>query len=93
MGTEHARLRRPAVTALGGSAIAVASLVSSGWGDALIVQAVTVLAAIGYYLLGGRDSDFGAMIGSQTDERQATIGCGRGPWPDALWEPSGWRVS
>jgi hypothetical protein len=49
----------------GGSAIAVASLVSSGWGAALAVQAATILATIGYYVHGGRDSDFGATIGSQ----------------------------
>ena len=74
MTIEHARLRRPVVTALGGSAIAVDALINSGWTNALAVEAVTVVATIGYYFLGGRDTDFGAMIGSQTDERQASIG-------------------
>ena len=71
---KHPRLRRPAVTAIGGSAIAVAALINSGWRSAFVVEAVTVAAAFGYYVLGGRDSHFGAVIGSHTDERQESIG-------------------
>jgi hypothetical protein len=71
---KNPRLRRPAVTAIGGSAIAVAALISSGWQGALVVETVTVAAAFGYYVLGGRDSDFGAVMGSHTDERQSNIG-------------------
>jgi hypothetical protein len=37
------------------------------------VEAVTVAAAIGYYVLGGRGSDLGAIVGHQADERQASI--------------------
>ena len=73
MRTRRQRLLRPAGAAIGGSAIALASLISSGWRSALIVEAVTVAAAFGYYLLGARDTDFGAVVGSQTDERQAGI--------------------
>jgi hypothetical protein len=56
-----------------GTAIAIGSLVSSGWTAALAVEAATVFAMIGYYLLGGRDNDIGAIIGQRHDERQVTI--------------------
>jgi hypothetical protein len=59
--------------AVGGSLIAFASLLGSGWVAAISVEVVTVLATLGYYWLGGRDSDLGAMFGSRTDERQASI--------------------
>ena len=73
MRTRHARLRVPAVMAVGGSAIALASLVSSGWSAAIGVEVVTVAATFGYYVLGGRDSDVGAVFGARPDERQASI--------------------
>ncbi|MGH9028037.1 MAG: hypothetical protein ACRDV4_00235 [Acidimicrobiales bacterium] len=68
------RFLTPVVMMTGGSAIAVGSLVGSGWGAAAAVEVVTIAAAIGYYALGGRDSDIGAISGSRLDERQATIG-------------------
>ena len=37
------------------------------------VEAVTIAAAIGYYVLGGRGSDLGAIIGRRADERQESI--------------------
>jgi hypothetical protein len=73
MRTRQPRLRVPAVMAVGGSAIALASLVGSGWAAALLVELFTVAATIGYYVLGGRDTDLGAVFGSRPDERQATI--------------------
>jgi hypothetical protein len=69
----HVRLRVPSVMAVGGSIIALASLIGNGWKDAAGVEVVTVLATIGYYVLGGRDSDAGAMVGSRPDERQVSI--------------------
>jgi hypothetical protein len=71
---KHPRLRVPGVMAIGGSAIAIASWVSSGWEAALVVELFTVAATIGYYVLGGRDSDAGALFGSRPDERQANVG-------------------
>ena len=73
MRTLDPRLRVPAVMALGGSAIALATLVGSGWAAALAVAAVTVGATVGYYVLGGHDSDLGAWFGSRPDERQSTL--------------------
>lgn len=71
--TQHPRLRAPAVMAIGGSVIAAAVLIGQGWAAAVPVEAVTVAAVIGYYVLGGRSSDLGAIVGHQTDERQASI--------------------
>ena len=34
---------------------------------------ITTVAAIRYYLWGGRDGDTGAMIGSRADERQRLV--------------------
>jgi hypothetical protein len=57
-----------------GTAIAIGSLVGSGWSAALAVEAVTVVATIGYYVWGARESDFGALFGSRPDERQVSVG-------------------
>jgi hypothetical protein len=71
--TRHPRLRAPAVMAIGGSVIAAAVLIGQGWAAAVPVEVVTIAAAIGYYLLGGRGGDLGAIIGHQADERQESI--------------------
>jgi hypothetical protein len=72
--TKNSRLRVPAVMAIGGSAIALATLVNSGWEAALFVELFTIAATTGYYVLGGRDSDAGALFGSRPDERQMSVG-------------------
>lgn len=74
IGTRNPRLVAPAVTVVLGSAIALGAWIGAGWGAALAVELVTVIGACGYYLLGGRDSDVGALFGSRPDERQASIG-------------------
>ena len=71
--TRHPRLAAPAVMAIGGSVIAAAVLTGQGWAAAVPVEVVTIAAAIGYYLLGGRGGDLGAIIGHQADERQESI--------------------
>ena len=50
--------------------VAAAVVVGYGWGSAVPVVIITIVAGIGYCLWGGRDSDTGAMIGSRADERQ-----------------------
>ena len=72
--TTRPRLQVPGVMAIGGSAIALTTLVHSGWGAALSVEAVTIAATLGYYVLGGRDSDVGALFGGRPDERQTSVG-------------------
>jgi hypothetical protein len=74
IGTRNPRLVAPAVTVVLGSAIALGAWIGTGWEAALAVELVTVIGACGYYLLGGRDSDVGALFGSRPDERQAGIG-------------------
>jgi hypothetical protein len=71
--TRHPRLRAPAVMATGGTAIAAAVVIGQGWAAAVPVEVVTIAAAIGYYLLGGRSSDLAAIIGHRADERQESI--------------------
>ena len=74
IATRYPRLVAPAVTVVLGSAIAFGAWIGTGWGAALAVEVVTVIGACAYYLLGGRDSDVGALFGSRPDERQASIG-------------------
>ena len=59
--------------AIGGSVIAAAVLIGQGWAAAVPVEVVTIAAAIGYYVLGGRGSDLGAIVGRRADERQESI--------------------
>ncbi len=68
------RVRVPALMAVLGTMIAVGSLVGSGWKAGLAVEAAAVVATIGYYVWGGRDGDVGALLGSNPDERQASVG-------------------
>jgi hypothetical protein len=74
ISTKHPRLIVPAVMAVGGTALAIGSWIDAGWGAALGIELVTVIATGGYFALGGRDSDVGALIASNPDERQASIG-------------------
>jgi hypothetical protein len=71
--TMDRRLLVPATMAIGGSAIAVATWIGQGFGGAVAIEIFTVVATVGYFVLGGRDSDFGAIFGSRPDERQANI--------------------
>ena len=74
IATRYRRLVAPAVTVVLGSAIALGAWIGTGWGAALSVEVVTIIGACGYYVLGARDSDVGALFGSRPDERQASIG-------------------
>ena len=70
---KHGRLAASAIMIIGGTGLAGAVVASQGWEAAVPAEALAVVAAIGYYLWGGRDSDFGAMIGSRVDERQSLL--------------------
>ena len=72
--TRNPRLIAPAVTIVLGSAIAIGAWVGRGWGAALVIELGTVVGAAGYLVLGGRDSDVGALFGHSPDERQASLG-------------------
>jgi hypothetical protein len=70
---KHGRLAAPAIMIIGGTGLAGAVAAGQGWEAAVPAEALAVVAAIGYYIWGGRDSDFGAMIGSRVDERQSLL--------------------
>jgi hypothetical protein len=55
----------------GGAVIAAVVPSAHGWEPLLGLGLFTVLCAVGWYLAGGRDSDFGALMSDKADERQA----------------------
>ena len=69
MRLSHGRLRVPAGMLVLGTGLAAAVLVGQGWQNAIPVEVVTVIAAVGYFLLGGLNTDVGAFTG-----RAATSG-------------------
>lgn len=64
------RLRAPVRMLAGGTVITAVVAAVYGWTALLYLGPLTVVGAAGYYVLGGRDTDFAAMLRSQTDERQ-----------------------
>jgi len=70
---KHGRLTASAITILGGAGFTAATAAAQGWEAAAPIAALAVIAAIGYYVWGGRDSDLGAMLGRRLDERQILI--------------------
>lgn len=72
--TAQPRLRIPIAMAVGGTTIALATIVGRGLSSAAVVEAVTIVAAMAYYSIGGRDTDGGALFGARADERQAGVG-------------------
>jgi hypothetical protein len=65
------RLRAPLSILAGGAVIAAVVPRAHGWKSLLGLGLLTAVYAAGWYLAGGRDSDFGALMGGQVDERQA----------------------
>lgn len=67
------RLYAPGCTLIVGSEVAGAVAIGHTWGDALVAEIVTLVAATGYYLLTGTDTDIGAIYGQRSDERQMMV--------------------
>jgi hypothetical protein len=67
------RLRAPTIMVTGGATVVVTVGIVRGWSSAQSAVPVVVLLAVGYYLWAGRDTDSGAVIRHQTDERQAAL--------------------
>jgi hypothetical protein len=67
------RLRAPLVIIGVGLATGAADVAARGWATTpvVILAATVVLAAIGYWIAGGRDTDRGALVRREPDERQA----------------------
>jgi len=73
MKSIRGRLRAPIAMLASGAVLAVVGGIGQGWGAAVGVMVVAIAAAVFYYGVGGRDSDYGALIGDRADERQALI--------------------
>jgi hypothetical protein len=67
------RLRAPAIMATGGAAVIIVVGTSHGWSSARAGVPAVVLLSVGYYLWAGKDTDSGAVVRRQTDERQAAL--------------------
>src|ERR1700752_3568431 len=67
------RLQVPAVMLILGTGLAVAEAVGQGWHSGILVEAVAVAAAVGYFLIGGMNNDVGAIYGPSPDERQQMV--------------------
>jgi hypothetical protein len=65
------RLRASASILAGGVVIAAIVVPAHGWGTLVTLGPLTIVLAAGWYLWGGRDSDFGALMRDKADERQA----------------------
>jgi hypothetical protein len=68
-----ARLRAPTIMATGGAAVVIVVGSVHGWSTAGAGVPVVVLITIGYYPGQARDTDSGAVIRHQPDERQAAL--------------------
>ena len=65
------RQRAPVSILVGGAVIAAVVVPARGWGTLVSLGPLTAVLAAGWYLSGGRDSDFGALMRDKADERQA----------------------
>lgn len=64
------RLRMPVRVLIIGSAATVFAVILYGWVAALYLGPFVLVGAAGWYVMGGRDSDLGAVTRYQLDERQ-----------------------
>jgi hypothetical protein len=71
--SKHRRLWTPAVGIVAGSAIAAAVGISQGWWSAVASELIALGWAGSLYVIGGKDSDIGAGVGAQADERQELV--------------------
>lgn len=72
--TRNRRLLVAALVVAWFGAVAVADAIGQGWGAAVPLAVAAVPMAFVYYVWGGRDSDFAAVLtGPRADERQALI--------------------
>lgn len=70
---KYPRLWTPAVAVVAGTTIAAAVGISQSWWSALISELVALAWAVALYVIGGRDTDIGAAVGAQGDERQELV--------------------
>jgi hypothetical protein len=65
------RLRAPALLAAAGSVALVVGGATHGWASAGDLLPIPLVAVVALFILGGRDTDRGAAVRRQLDERQA----------------------
>jgi hypothetical protein len=68
------RLRAPLMMLVFGAVFAAVAVAAYGWGSLLHLGPVIAAGPVVYYVWGGRNSDYAAMIRHQVDERQAYRG-------------------
>ena len=64
------RLRAATLLAIGALAALIIGGATHGWSTIVHVLPIPILAVCGIYIWSGRDSDIGALIRRQVDERQ-----------------------
>jgi uncharacterized membrane protein len=67
------RLWTPAIAVVAGSAIATSVGISQSWWSALASELVALGWAVSLYVIGRRDTDVGAALSAQGDERQELV--------------------
>lgn len=65
------RLRAPALLAAAAAVALVVGGATHGWASVADVLPIPLVAVVALFILGGRDSDRGAAVRRQLDERQA----------------------
>jgi len=65
------RLRAAVILGIGGLVVLAIGGATHGWKTVVYVAPVPVVAVVALYIWSGRDSDMGAVIRRQVDERQA----------------------
>ena len=65
------RLRAPAYMLVVGVIAIAVGVTAYGWVTVPVVGPFLLIVVVWYYVAGGRDSDYGAMLRRQSDERQA----------------------
>ena len=72
--SKYSRLLTPAVALLAGSGIACAVGIRQNWSAAIASEAIALCWATALYFWGRSDTDTGAVLSQQEDERQQLVG-------------------
>jgi hypothetical protein len=70
---KHRRLWTPAIAVVAGTAVAASVGISQSWWSALASELIALGWAVSLYVIGGKDTDVGAAVGAQGDERQELV--------------------
>ena len=73
MSVNRSRLRAPLLMLALGTTTAAIFGVVQGWTSALGIEALVIVIAVAYYVVGGRDGDVSALVRREVDERQESV--------------------